>query len=275
MKKLFFLLFIVFSGIFLSGCTLPGTGNKLAALQISSLPRATVFLDNKHIGRTPYYDEKLKPGEYSLKLLSENEGSESGTWNGKIKLTPETLTVVNWQFGATSGNSEGEVLSLEKIDGNNIEVAVISTPDQAQVTIDREVKGSTPLILKDISGGDHDIGISKDGYNQRSIRTKTIQGYRLTINAQLSKTEVASNSGKLDLEATDSAKPKNASVVIKETPTGWLRVREEASLAASESAKVNTGETFPYLEEKEGWIKIEYQKGKTGWVSSQYVDKKE
>lgn len=261
------------SSIFLAGCTLPGQSEKLSALQISSLPKTTVFLDNKHVGRTPYYDEKLKPGEYILKLLPEEEGTKAASWTGKIKLTPETLTVVNWQFGQTDGSSEGEILSLEKIDSTSPEMAVISNPDGSQVKIDNEQKGITPLIIKSLSEGDHEVTVLKDGYNQRLVRSKTVAGYRLNINVQLSKPEISTTSAEKDNGtkiASESGKMK--AVVVKETPTGWLRVREGPSLGASESGKVNTGEQFTYLDEKEGWIKIEFQKGKTGWVSSQYIE---
>ena len=47
----------------------------------------------------------------------------------------------------------------------------------------------------------------------------------------------------------------------------------EPSASATEAAKVNPGEMFPYLnEEKSGWYKIEYEEGKEGWVSGVYVE---
>ena len=59
---------------------------------------------------------------------------------------------------------------------------------------------------------------------------------------------------------------------ILSTPTGWLRVRFEPSLEASEAAKVDTGKTFAYFEEQSGWYQIEYEKGKKGWISAQYAN---
>ncbi|KXK11422.1 MAG: Bacterial SH3 domain protein [Microgenomates bacterium OLB23] len=75
-------------------------------------------------------------------------------------------------------------------------------------------------------------------------------------------------------EATTSAVITNTfSVTVNNTETGWLRVRTEPTLNASEAAKITPGRTFEVKEEKEGWYRIEYEKGKLGWVSSNYVTK--
>jgi hypothetical protein len=62
---------------------------------------------------------------------------------------------------------------------------------------------------------------------------------------------------------------KQGSVVIKESGTGWLRVR--ATKGGVEVSKVNTGETFPLIGVEGGWIQIELPDGQTGWVSGQYA----
>ncbi len=42
------------------------------ALHVSSKPKgASVFIDNKQVGKTPYYDSHLEPGNYSLKVLKD------------------------------------------------------------------------------------------------------------------------------------------------------------------------------------------------------------
>lgn len=264
---LFFLGFLIFAN--------PFKKEQLSAMQISSLPKATVFLDGKHIGRTPFYDEKLKSGEFTLKLVPEENGKNLPFWIQKIKLTPDTLTAINWQFGQTERLSEGEIIALEKVNGNS-QIAVITTPDQVQVKIDSDPKGVSPLFLKDLKEGDHEVVLFKDGYNQRTIKVKTVSNYRLAITAWLSKSDIATSSSEIkDQEATISAEIKKQDITITETGMGWLRVREEPSLSASEAARVNTGDNFSLLEEKDGWIKIEYKKGQFGWVSSDYTKKQE
>lgn len=285
MKKIIIPIVIVIIAILAAGFFIffNKKSEKFSALQINSLPQAKVFLDNKEIGKTPYEDEKLKAGEYTLKLVPLADGINISLipWTGKIKLTPETMTVVNWQMGETENTSEGETLSLEPASDKSLTELVVLTanPDVVEVSLDGQKKGSTPLILKDIAPGDHELILSREGYNNRVIPVKTIESYRLTISAQLSQAEESSPSSQKEnnkeKEATDSVTPKNTTTaVIKETETGWLRVRFEPSLNASEAAKVNPGDEFPLLSEQEGWTKIEYEKDKTGWVSSMYVEKK-
>jgi len=62
-------------------------------------------------------------------------------------------------------------------------------------------------------------------------------------------------------------------VVVKDTPTGWLRVREGPSIDYIAIDKVYPGESFPLLEEVEGWCKIEIEGRVNGWVSANYIVK--
>lgn len=60
-------------------------------------------------------------------------------------------------------------------------------------------------------------------------------------------------------------------VLIEETGTGWLRVRDNASSAGRELTTVDVGKKYGYLSTLNGWYEIEYEPGKTGWVSGQYA----
>lgn len=69
--------------------------------------------------------------------------------------------------------------------------------------------------------------------------------------------------------------PKNAnrgkSVKINDNDLGFLRVRIEPNTTSSEAGRVTSGKGFKVLDEKEGWYQIEYETGKTGWVSGSFV----
>ncbi len=298
-----FLLIILIS-VFLTGCSLPFLNNKKkAALQVTADPRATVFLDGQHLGQTPFFDEKLKPGEYTLKLIP--EGKESLSWQKTIKLTAGVLSVVNQNFGELEDESSGYILNLEPISQkNNAKVSIISNPDSAVVTVDGEPKGFTPLSLEDISENEHLLNIATPGFEEMELKAKTVKGYKLVINVQLARileeekdteNEEASPSAQLEDEdesasesATPSPSPKikestssaelleKPYVKIKDTPTGWLNVRSEASTFGKEETiltKVHPGETYKFIESNEtGWYKIEYEKDKEGWISGKYAE---
>ncbi len=59
------------------------------------------------------------------------------------------------------------------------------------------------------------------------------------------------------------------SVLIEDTPTGWLRVRETPG--GVEIAKVDPGEIFVLMDETTDWFQIELSDGTLGWVSKTYA----
>lgn len=62
-------------------------------------------------------------------------------------------------------------------------------------------------------------------------------------------------------------------IIIKDTETGWLNVREGPGTNYSILTKVYLGEIYPLIEEFSGWHKIELEDGQEGWISSQYSAK--
>ena len=59
---------------------------------------------------------------------------------------------------------------------------------------------------------------------------------------------------------------------IKETETGFLRVRKSSKFGSEEIAKVLPGERFVYLERSDaGMFKIRLKDGREGWISAAYA----
>lgn len=266
------------------------------ALQVSASPKAVVFIDGIQVGITPFLDDKLEVGEHTVRLVPEVTADSLIAWEGKVTLTPNILTVINRNFGSSEALSSGEIISLEKTSSRDkATLWVISIPDQAVVKVNGEPKGFTPRLLEDLEPGDYQVTVAAPGYEEREITARTIAGYKLIINAQLAQelegiaeaTESAeaeeeeteeeteatpTPTAKATLGATATPPPKPY-VKIKDTPTGWLRVRLEPSTSATEAAKVNPGEMYPYLEEeKDGWYKIEYEEDEEGWISAVYAE---
>ena len=116
------------------------------------------------------------------------------------------------------------------------------------------------------------------GFFRRTQKINVDPGYKVSASFKLAIDEAQKPtpkpSGTNTKESTPSASTKTKSlVVIGDTPTGFLRVREEPSTNASEAAQVKPRDKFTLLDEDAGWYKIEYVKGKEGWVSSQYATK--
>ena len=267
------------------------------ALQVNATPRATVFIDGTQAGMTPFFNDKVKAGEHTIKLVPESTTDSLVSWEGKINLLPGIITAINRTLGSSESASSGEIISLEKIGRKDkSSLAVVSIPDQAVVKVNGEPKGFTPLTIDDLAPADYQVTISSSGYEERSVSAHAVGGYKLIINVQLAQKiegiEQATPSGELEEGTTptpsgkvtptpkitttpkvEATPPEKPYVKVKETPTGFLRVRVEPSTSATEAAKINPGEMYPYLnEEKSGWLKIEYEKDKEGWVSGVYVD---
>lgn len=264
---------------------------KEGELRVDSQTTASIFLDDKNIGKTPYKD-KVQAGEYTLKLVPESAAAQLSTWEGKIVVGGNLLTYVNASLSESELTTAVDVIWLEKITSRVSELSVTTNPDGATVLVDDATRGVTPLSLSDIAPGDHTISITSSGFSPRSVKIKTTPGYRLIANFKLALSAGGQASTTVtptpDLSGTPAPTPKTATasgaqvadppkpfVIIKDTPTGFLRVRMEASTTASESARVNPGEKYTYFATENGWYQIKYDGKNTGWVSGQYVEKVE
>jgi len=294
MKKFLFIPILLIFSLVLGGCSIPFIGKqKKAALQITSNPKTTVFLDDERMGSTPFFNDKIKAAEYKVKLVPENDAGDL-SWEGRVKLVGGVLTLISRDLGNGQETSSGYVLSLEpRTDKSKASAAVITKPDGAVVAVDGEPKGFAPLSIEDLSEGDHSLVISSPGFVEKSVKAKLIKGYKLIASVQLARMEEeeeenppadeeeATKSAKEDEEDTSSPKPTSekteidqdeAYVVIESPEAGWVRVREKPSTSSEELTKVNDGEEFRYLDAQSGWYQIEYEDGETGWISGKYAE---
>lgn len=310
MKHLFRSFSLILLPLLLAGCSLPFFGSDQSALQVNSTPTASVFLNETHVGETPFFDENLKAGEYTIRLQVESDPGK--TWQTKVNLSPKIVTVLERNFGETDDNSSHFLLQLEPITDEKLaEISVITIPDNVIVKVDGQPEGFSPLSLKEVTAGDHALAFVAPGYQELLINAQVREGYKLVVSSQLARvlldsaSNTASESGLLVDDATESAQPVEDEesvsptssvsptvvaakpttkpsqavqgdkyVKILETGTGWLRVRSEPTASAdNEVGRVDVGETYPYLESNDtGWYKIEYEPGEEGWISGRYAE---
>lgn len=265
MKKATVLLLLLISIVILS-VRFGGIGikniignNEKSGINVLSMPDgAQVFLDEKEVGKTPFEDKNLTGKEYILRIQKDQLN-----WEGKVNLISGTITVVNRELALDIASSAGEILTLEKGKG----VTIVSNPGGADVEIDGKNMGKTPVALN-IDSGEHTFNISHTNYLKRSIRAKSQQGYNLTINTDLALSEVDLSTIITPVITT------TPEVLVKNTPTGFLRIRDKASLNGREIAQVKPGDSLILLEELGGWDRVRLADGKEGFVSSVYVEKK-
>lgn len=227
-------------------------------ISILSTPTdATVYLDDKQVGKTPFEDKNLDIKKYTVKIEK-----DSGVWQGIVRLIPQTMLIINRDLASEQASSSGEILTLDKGRG----ITVVSNPSDTEVEIDGKSYGKTPLSVN-IQSGEHTILLSHPNYLKRSIKAVLPAGFNLTVTVDLALSEA-------DLTAISApVVTQTPEVLVKQTPTGFLRVRDQASLNGKEIAKVNVGEKLVLLEELAGWDRVRLPNGIEGFVSSSYVEK--
>jgi len=262
------ILILVLASVFLSGCSL---SPKKSGMEIMSYPTAKVYINNKEMGSTPYKNLDLKPGDNEVKLVA---GTRE--WKRTIELQNNINTVIDWQFGDESNGDSGYILYLEKTGDKKASLLVNTTPDKTTVKIDGEVKGISPIKVNELVEGDRQLIIAFPGYKDVNVFMKAIAGYQLVVNAQLAEEKNDVNQIiETPIEATSSALSvdQGEKITVKETETGWLKVRETASSSSKEVTKVKPGESYVLLEEDNDWYKIDLGSSKSGWISTTYAEK--
>ncbi|MBU3935449.1 SH3 domain-containing protein [Patescibacteria group bacterium] len=263
------LLVVVLAGFFLGGCSL---SPKKSGVEIMSQPTAKVFIDGKEAGMTPYKNLSLKPGTVEIKLVARER-----EWKRTLELKNNVSTVIDWNFGSEEKESGGYLLYMEET-GNEKKsgLMVSSQPDRASVKIEGEVRGHTPMRLDEMGEGDKQINISFPGYKQLDVFVKAVAGYQMVIEAKMGVEKVMvteENVLEEEIKTAMETVSNKGKVRIKETETGWLRVREASSSGSREIAKVIPKEEYELLDEGADWYKIDLGEKGQGWISTKYAEK--
>ena len=279
MKKILFIItpillaIVIFIVIFIVVNKNIGKG----ALQVTSIPISKVYLDNKLIGQTPLrkyeVNDMITAGIHSLRLVPLQGDLEA--FEEKITITSSVLTVVDRTFGP-GASSHGSVISLTPIsDKKDAQLLIVSFPNKSQVFLDSNPSGMSPLLLKNLTVSDHEIKLTKDGYKDKTLNIKTALGYKLEALVFLGVNLTAATTSALPSPSASVSPTLIASikVLILSTPTGFLRVRQDATIASNQIGTVNPGEKYDFVAEKPGWFEIKLTNGQTGWISSQYAQK--
>ncbi|MCP4411796.1 MAG: PEGA domain-containing protein, partial [Gammaproteobacteria bacterium] len=158
---------------------LPGSVN------IQSEPSdAIVLLANIEAGKTPVTIADLAPGIHSV--IVKMEGYEN--WSENIDIQP------NEEYSFTA--------ALRKFTGS---ISIKSNPPKAKIYLDSEEVGTTPVTLKAIDIGQHEIEIMAEGYSTWIKAIDIKKGKNKKINVVLQK-----DTGSVIIKS----EPSNAKVLI-------------------------------------------------------------
>jgi hypothetical protein len=244
---------------------------------ISQPSDAMVFIDGTEASKTPFSTDKLSAGSYDVRL--EKEGYEPQ--NERLNVVKGQKIVVSFKLFPMPAPSTIKIMdgSTNIYDIYSNDSFVTSNPQSWAKAliywnktrginimgygINRELVFSYILDFDgkfyDTSGAtvEPDKVLLGDGKIAYLRRESDGAGVSVQAKASLSKIGTAVSAGK-------TAK-------VKDTPTGWLRVRSQPNLSGAEVGRLNIGDTVTVLEEKTGWLKVKSAAGTEGWASSDYL----
>ncbi len=255
-----------------------------AMISITSNPDgALVKLDGKDVGETPVLVEETAPGNHDLHLSFNNFETrkisvrvESGYQlriSSKLALSPfpsddfgqiafgsEKVTIYN-----LSPSGASPYLDAASLAQGIIYWAKTRGLGTAQAKLDYFVDSEG--VLYDSEGKTFDPNI----FDGEPMETVTV-GY-LGNDDETNLSDPARDSLTTLIQKILKTPPLVDKVKILPTGVGWLRVRSEPSLSASEITKINVGEKFELLAEQAGWAKIKLPDGGEGWVSGNFIER--
>lgn len=247
---------------------------------ISEPSGATVYIDKSEVGKTPFSSTNISAGNYTVTISFPNYEAQTSpivvqkgyTLNGNVKLfpyplpeSPKLLQDSQTLYDLSIDNQAAYA------DTEQWAKAVIYWNTTRGVNIDglAGLKDKVFDFFLDFKGNVFD----REGNLAKSAEEIAKMG-ELKKGGYLGRT---SDGAGLTKEAKEAFSLLSGTVVggktatVKQTPFGWLRVRDAAGLNGVEIAKINTGNKYSVLEEKTGWVKIKVSEAVIGWVSSEYV----
>lgn len=270
---IFLAIIVFFIGTYYFSAKDLGTGG----LQVTSSPQSQVYLNGKMIGLTPFCKcqgkETIATGDYTIRLVPMGKSLNETPFEQKITINKSVITAVDFNFGSVS-KSQGSIISLFQLNNKQADLFITSFPDGATVTLDSGEAKKTPAVWKNVTDSEHKIILSKVGYDTKNLSILATRGYQLQVvvflATNLSPSPSVSIAPSVSISPTASS---SAKIIILDTPTGFLRVRRDATAGSEEIGQVLPNQTFALNDEKNGWYEITIPNGKIGWVSSTYAKK--
>ena len=140
-----------------------------AYLDIVSQPDGVdVYINGKHVGKTPLTGLSVPSGSISLKAIKKGYGSASHSF----RLKPDEVKSIKIPLRRTSGKKKGEI-TVEQDMGS---LLIINQLGPVAVYIDGSKKGTGSMSIAEISTGYHDL---KSGSFQKRI--SIYKNYKLKV----------------------------------------------------------------------------------------------
>jgi hypothetical protein len=123
----------------------------------SSVEGAAVFLDGNRVGEAPFTEESISVGRHEVRV--ELEGYEPFVRDVRIR----------------PGRREDITAELSVLAPS---LRIVSDVPGATVFLDRNYIGTTPVDIKDVSPGEHELTVSAEGFDMHAETVEVTSGHR-------------------------------------------------------------------------------------------------
>lgn len=146
--------------------------------------QAEVYINGEYVGTTPFSSQEITPGENTIELKDDTRQYQTSIYFLPHNNTYMHHVGINRDLGVSEFFSGGNEFWFEEDTSGNI-LRIISEPTGASVYIDGTEVGTTPFIANNLTEGDYDLEIQKEGYESQSARINAKAGYTLNITIKL------------------------------------------------------------------------------------------
>lgn len=145
----------------------PTAGTATGAVDVTAdVDRASVFIDGKLIGPAPQRASGLSPGRHMVRV----EASGRVPYELEVHVVPGQTTRVAARLRAPGGATAPAAPAAA-----GDELHVDSDVPGAQVFVDHQLRGRTPLVLRDLTPGSHRVNVTADG-DEMQAQDVTVEG---------------------------------------------------------------------------------------------------
>lgn len=209
MRKLSLALIVLSSSFLFAGCSFFSPKQKAGLQVVTDSQRASLFLNDQYLDKTPFISKSIQPGTYTLKI--EPDDKSLAPLETTITLTQGALTVMTWNPGKTPETSGGVTYELQPhTSKDTAEIEFHTVPDTALITFDNREQTFSPLVVSDVEPGNHEFEVKLPSYQTQKHTMNAVAGKRLVITVKLAKEII----GKIDNTSRDQAQLSTHSAAL-------------------------------------------------------------
>lgn len=165
----------------------------------ANIPDAEVFVDDEKHGTAPITIKNLLPGMHVVKVVSGNQEI-----NKTVQLEPGKQASVSADFQKTGS------------------ISITSEPSPANVFFDGKPAGETPMLIKDVTAGEHTINLGKEGFLESKqkiiVREKETTETRIVLSPVVYSIRISSTPDSAEIFMDEVSKGLTPLVIENITP---------------------------------------------------------